>query len=67
MKEKLKLYRYAISKGYNCPSPMNYPKRFEHFIKTHSIEYMEEEKLPILSFTIASIICFMTIYGLILF
>lgn len=41
--ERRKLYRLAVSRGYNCPSPTNHPKRFDLYIKTHQIEFKEPQ------------------------
>lgn len=63
--EKLKLYKYAVRRGYNCPSPSNYPKRFDLYIKTHQI-YLESKKSPYAKIAVSIIVSFIVCITLML-
>lgn len=63
-KMRERLYRYALRRGYNCPSPHNYPKRFDLYIRTHNIILVEEE-ISIFKFLI-QITIFLVAFGTIL-
>lgn len=67
MKERVELYRNLLRRGYDCPSPINYPKRFDLYVKIHKLHYEEVQtgSMNNKSFFVASLVCLTMIFWLI--